>query len=94
MYIRITFGRDRGYVKDFPVPEAKEMLKLGQALPVNFDEPDALEFRHLEAPETELHLVRGQPAEEQPSAVSSQPSAEAVPPAPVPPPHREGKKKR
>lgn len=56
MYIRMTDGRDRGYVKDFPVPEAREMLDLGQALPVDFDEPDALGFRELATPMTELQL--------------------------------------
>jgi len=39
-YIRLTGGRDRGSVKDMPFSEARKMLKLGQALPVNFEEPD------------------------------------------------------
>jgi hypothetical protein len=50
MYIRMNGGRDRGHVKDLPYPDAQEMLRLGQALPVNFDEPDALGFRELAAP--------------------------------------------
>lgn len=53
-YIRMTSGRDRGYVKDFPLPDAQEMLALGQALPVNFDEPDALGFRELPIADREL----------------------------------------
>jgi len=63
-YIRMTGGRDRGSVKEFPFSEAQEMLALGQALPVDFNEPDPLGFREL--------------AEVQPSAISSQPSAETV----------------
>jgi hypothetical protein len=51
-YIRMTGGRDRGHVKDMPFPDAQEMLALGQALPVDFDEPDALGFRDL--PSSEL----------------------------------------
>jgi hypothetical protein len=62
-YIRMTGGRDRGSVKDFPFPEAQEMLALGQALPVDFNERDPLGFRELAEPL---------------SAVSSQPSAETV----------------
>jgi len=49
-YIRLTGGRDRGEVKDMPFNEAQEMLSLGQALPVNFDEPDPLGFRELPRP--------------------------------------------
>ena len=60
-YIRMTGGRDRGYVKDFPVTEAREMLDLGQALPVDFDQPDALGFRELASPVTELQLAENQP---------------------------------
>lgn len=82
-YIRMTGGRDRGHVKDFPVPAAKEMLALGQALPVDFDEPDALGFRELETPVNELQLRE---------------TATAAPSVPTPPSvhpnHREGKKKR
>jgi hypothetical protein len=47
-YIRMTGGRDRGHVKYIPLPDAQEMLALGQALPVDFDEPDALGFRELD----------------------------------------------
>jgi hypothetical protein len=46
-YIRMTGGRDRGHVKDMPFIDAQVMLQKGQALPVNFDEPDALGFREL-----------------------------------------------
>lgn len=89
-YIRMTGGSERGTVKDLPFPEAQEMLALGQALPVNFDEPDALGYRQLATPHEEL-------------SVSSQCSADAVlrgprtsPKLPVPAhlTHREGKKKR
>jgi len=56
-YIRMTTGRDRGEVKDFPFPDAQRMLALGQALPVNFDEPDALGFRELVLPTAELQQL-------------------------------------
>jgi hypothetical protein len=49
-YIRMTEGRDRGHVKEYPFVEAQEKLSLGQALPVNFDEPDPLGFRELQLP--------------------------------------------
>jgi hypothetical protein len=49
-YVRYTDGRDRGYVKDIPFVDAQEMLSKGQALPVNFDEPDPLGFRELRLP--------------------------------------------
>ena len=50
-YVRLTGGRDRGEVKDMAFPMAQEMLALGQALPVNFDEADPLGFRELPKPE-------------------------------------------
>lgn len=56
-YIRLTGGRDRGQVKDMPFPDAQEMLALGQALPVDFDEPDPLGFRELETPVTTVRTV-------------------------------------
>jgi hypothetical protein len=89
MYIRMTGGRDRGYVKDFPVPEAREMLALGQALPVNFDEPDALGFRELATPAT--------PAAASITANPHLPTAHVVAAAPLSPhiqPKHDGKKKR
>lgn len=46
-YIRLTDGRDRGHVKEMPFDEAQAMLGNGQALPVNFNEPDPLGFREL-----------------------------------------------
>lgn len=87
MYIRLVFGRDRGHVKDFPFVEAREMLALGQALPVDLEEPNPLGFREIEAEPA--------PVPELSSTVSFQPSAQALPtPAPVHLVHREGKKKR
>ena len=59
-YIRMTGGRDRGHVKDWPFPEAQEMLALGQALPIDFNEPDALGFREL--PQPQLSAVSPQPS--------------------------------
>lgn len=47
MYIRMTGGRDRGVVKDFSFVDAQELLASGQALPVNFEEPNPLETRIL-----------------------------------------------
>lgn len=87
-YIRMTGGRDRGHVKDFPYVTAQEMLALGQALPVDLEESDALGFREMEA-------------EPEPLTVSSQPSAFSktlatpqAPPAPIHLAHRDSKKKR
>jgi hypothetical protein len=42
MYVRLTGGRDRGEAKEFSVEDAKAMIDKGQAVPVNFDEPDPL----------------------------------------------------
>jgi hypothetical protein len=67
-YIRMTGGRDRGEVKDFPLPDAQEMLALGQALPVNFDEPDPLGFREIPVPIANLQM---------PTANCQEPVAEA-----------------
>jgi hypothetical protein len=36
-------GRDRGEVKDFPFVEAQELLRSGEAAPINFNEPDPLQ---------------------------------------------------
>jgi hypothetical protein len=96
-YIRMTGGRDRGYVKDFPVPEAREMLALGQALPVDFDQPDALGFREMAAPETELQLLTVDPPAR--IVTSDLPTAQVVAAPPSRdvhsfPRHGEGKKKR
>jgi hypothetical protein len=63
-YIRLTGGRDRGSVKDMPFSEAQEMLKLGQALPVNFDEVDPLGFREL--PQPILQMIEQKPSESAP----------------------------
>jgi len=49
-YIRLTGGRDRGHVKDMPHVDAQRMLGNGEALPVDFNEPDALGFREISAP--------------------------------------------
>jgi len=49
-YIRLTGGRDRGHVKDLPFVDAQRMLGNGEALPVDFDEPDPLGFREISAP--------------------------------------------
>lgn len=57
-YIRLTDGRDRGHVKEMPFDEAQAMLGNGQAVPVNFNEPDPLGFRE---------------CSNQPSAISPQP---------------------
>ena len=93
-YIRMTDGRDRGYVKDFPVPEAQEMIALGQALPVNFDKSDTLGFRELETPMNELQL-----REVAPPLVPLPPNVHRFEPSEtvkreVISAHRDGKKKR
>jgi hypothetical protein len=49
-YIRLTGGRDRGHVKEILFEDAQRMLGNGEALPVDFDEPDPLGFRELSAP--------------------------------------------
>jgi hypothetical protein len=59
-YIRMTGGRDRGYVKDVPFLEAQEMLRLEQATEVNFDEVDALGFRETKPGPTDLFQVRAE----------------------------------
>jgi hypothetical protein len=46
-HIRLTGGRDRGHVKEFPFAVAREMIKNGQALPVDFAEKDPLAYREL-----------------------------------------------
>jgi hypothetical protein len=49
-YIRLTGGRDRGHVIDLPFVDAQRMLGNGEALPVDFNEPDPLGFREISAP--------------------------------------------
>jgi hypothetical protein len=52
-YVRLTGGRDRGHVKDLLHEDAQRMLGNGEALPVDFDEPDPLGFREIPAPAAE-----------------------------------------
>jgi len=46
-FIRMMDGRDRGHVKEMPFDEAQTMLGNGQAVLVNFNEPDPLGYREM-----------------------------------------------
>jgi hypothetical protein len=61
-YIRLTGGRDRGHVKDMPHVDAQRMLGNGEALPVDFNEPDPLGFREISAPIAEQDQDKELPA--------------------------------
>lgn len=50
MYVRLTGGRDRGHTQDILEEVAREMLASGAALPVDFTQPNPLEFKELLAP--------------------------------------------
>jgi hypothetical protein len=49
MYVRMADGRERGQVLDMVEDVGRAMLANGQALPVDFDEPDPLGARELKA---------------------------------------------
>jgi len=49
-FIRMMDGRDRGHVKEMPFDEAQTMLGNGQAVLVNFNEPDPLGYREMPPP--------------------------------------------
>jgi hypothetical protein len=68
-WIRMTDGRDRGHAREMNFPDAQEMLAKGQAVPVDFNEPDALGFRELPTANCQLPT----------SDVSPRPSAETIP---------------
>jgi len=47
MYIRMTDGRERGQVVDMVEDVGRAMLANGQAVPVDFSEPDPLGAREI-----------------------------------------------
>jgi hypothetical protein len=70
MYVRMTGGRDRGEAKEFSFVDAQDLLRTGQAVPVNFNEPDPLaKIPNFHA--TELKLVDAQKAGDEPAANKS-----------------------
>jgi hypothetical protein len=58
MYIRMTDGRDAGQVIDMLEEVARALVANGQALAVDFSEPDPLGFREMGVREPVLAEIR------------------------------------
>jgi len=57
-YIRMTDGRDKGQIKDFPFPTAMEMIRSGKALPLDMSSGAPLAVREVPRTETAPAEVR------------------------------------
>jgi hypothetical protein len=75
MYIRMTGGRDRGEVQDFSFDDAQAMLRSGQAVPVDFNEPDPLGKRaEVEEIRSQIPVISSQSSQkhrEEPAVMDS-----------------------
>jgi hypothetical protein len=74
-FIRMMDGRDRGHVKEMPFDDAQAMLSNGQAVLVNFNEPDPLGYREMPEKSQECDFKVTVP---QKPAGGSEPSAQPV----------------